>query len=160
MTAEDPGGAYFDTRLLLLARGYSMQTYMRVAAGESLKIVLASVASETDQGVFGLVSGLCALYGSLILWPIETASFQAFSLAVGMGSESTSQKATDPSARRARARMREAFVYLVNAVRIAIYAALVCSCFGPEFADTVVRTLYGNTWASTAAPKTAELRTH
>lgn len=155
VTPSEPSGAYFDTHLLLLARGYSVQTYFRVAAGESLKVVLASVASETDQGVFGLVSGLCMLYGGLVLWPIETASFQAFSLAVGVGSDTKSKTNEDDEEgkmRRGRARKREAFEYLVNAVRMAIYTALACTCFGPQLADKVIRTLYGDTWASTAAP--------
>ena len=155
VTPSEPDGAFFDTRLLLLARGYSVQTYFRVAAGESLKVVLASVASETDQGVFGLVSGLCFLYGSLVLWPIETASFQAFSLTVGVGADKAEDEQTEGGETvmgRERARKHEAFEYLVNAVRIAIYVALVCACFGPQLADKVIWTLYGETWASTAAP--------
>ena len=164
VTPSEPDGAYFDMGLLLLARGYSVQTLMRVVSSEGLKVVLATVASETDQGVYGLVATLGQLFRSLFLWPIETASFQAFSLAVGVGSEAKKKtgaassgktknsKQDDANEKHARARIHEAMVFLMHGIRIAIYVALVCTCFGPHLADNVVRTLYGSTWASTAAP--------
>ena len=139
----------FDRRLLRLSYDYGIQAAEKFVLGEGEKMVLASMASGYNQGVFGLVSNLGSLVVRLVFFPLEQAAFLAFGMSGGAAAAASgSDIAADDADGHKR---RDAYEVLVQSTKIGILVATLFLCFGPPYSYTLIRIMYSTRWSETEA---------
>ncbi|PNH05931.1 Protein RFT1 [Tetrabaena socialis] len=131
-------------------------------------MVLATMQSAINQGVYGLVSNLGSLVVRTLFQPLEEAAFAAFS---AWGAEAQAQAAAAAAAAAAAgptagggggdgrpagggggarlAPLARALSPMVKAVSV---LGLLAAAFGPPYSYTVLRLVYGVRWSETEAP--------
>ena len=118
---------------------FTFQAAGKLVLAEGSKAVLAMVTSEDVQGVYGLVNNLGSLVVRTLFQPFEELVFVTFSGGVGDDDQS--------SGRRRQAALLGSLSQLVCIV------GGIMAAFGPAYAYVALRTLYGERWASSDAPR-------
>ncbi|KAG1680360.1 hypothetical protein FOA52_015451 [Chlamydomonas sp. UWO 241] len=137
---------------------FSLQAAEKQVLAEGSKFVLAGMQSSYNQGVYGLVANLGSLVVRTLFQPLEEIAFAAFSrFQVSINAS----KEADALAKKTAAadggdgdgggveRMAQVLSLLV---RLVCLLGLASTCFGPPYAYTLVRLVYGTKWSETEAP--------
>ncbi|KAG2446862.1 hypothetical protein HYH02_008019 [Chlamydomonas schloesseri] len=164
-----------EMRVLGTSAVFTLQAVEKLALAEGSKVVLATMQSAVNQGVYGLVSNLGSLVVRTLFQPLEEAAFAAFSAwgaeaasastsasASNKGSKGVSGKMEDEdggdgcgqaaaaaAAERRLAPLAGALGPMVKAVCV---LGLAAAAFGPAYAYTLLRLVYGTRWSETEAP--------
>jgi len=104
---------------------------LKLLLTEGEKMLLLSLFSESDWGVFGLVSNFGSIVLRLLFAPVEEIAYSAFSA----GGSKNDQRG-----------LLRALLLLQGGV------GWLGLCFGPGVSELVVRVVYGTTWAESEAP--------
>ncbi|MEW5310576.1 MAG: hypothetical protein WDW38_002362 [Sanguina aurantia] len=136
----------------------------KLLLAEGSKLLLVAYQSRLDQGVYGLVSNLGSLAVRMLFVPLEEAAFAVFSREAAQQSAVNNARGTpdtantqrpvgsDPVTPAAAASLVRQFKLLCVLVKVAALLGLVSACFGPAYAYTLLRLVYGTRWAKTSAP--------
>lgn len=143
MSPTGPRAILPEHRLLLPA--LAGQTLFKYALTYGEAVLMVSLQSLHDQGVFSVVNNLGSLVVRLGFQPIEEAA--AISFAQTLPSAQARQQATEPAVRAAARGAR----LLCDYLRGMLYAGLVLACFGPPFARLLLELLHGDKWRGTDA---------
>jgi oligosaccharide translocation protein RFT1 len=126
-----------EKKTLRLYGAFSLQAIGKLVLAEGSKAVLALVTSTTVQGVYGLVNNLGSLVVRTLFQPFEEIVFVSFS--------------KDGSAASKPQLTKQAGLLSCLCQSISIIGGL-SACFGPAYAYSALRILYGEKWATSDAP--------
>ncbi|GLI64837.1 hypothetical protein VaNZ11_008131 [Volvox africanus] len=147
---------------------FTLQAVEKLALAEGSKMVIATMQSAANQGVYGLVSNLGSLVVRTLFQPLEEAAFAAFSTwgasakASGAGAAATEVAGTtataatattsSPSAATSAARLAPLARALSPMVKAVAVLGLLAAAFGPSYSYVLLRVVYGTRWSETEAP--------
>ncbi|GIL92754.1 hypothetical protein Vretimale_11741 [Volvox reticuliferus] len=139
---------------------FTLQAVEKLALAEGSKVVLATIQSAVNQGVYGLVSNLGSLVVRTLFQPLEEAAFAAFSTwgadakASGAGAAATEGAGAElsPSAAVVAARLAPLARALSPMVKAVAVLGLLAAAFGPSYSYLLLRLVYGTRWSETEAP--------
>ncbi|GIL76385.1 hypothetical protein Vretifemale_5979 [Volvox reticuliferus] len=149
---------------------FTLQAVEKLALAEGSKVVLATMQSAVNQGVYGLVSNLGSLVVRTLFQPLEEAAFAAFSTwgadakAPGAGAAATegpgaaaatvtaAAAKSSPSSAAVAARLAPLARALSPMVKAVAVLGLLAAAFGPSYSYVLLRLVYGTRWSETEAP--------
>ncbi|GIL64160.1 hypothetical protein Vafri_18121 [Volvox africanus] len=150
-----------ERHVLATSAVFTLQAVEKLALAEGSKVVLATMQSAVNQGVYGLVSNLGSLVVRTLFQPLEEAAFAAFSTwggntkASGGGAAAT-EVATEVTATAAAATSAARLAPLARAlspmVKAVAVLGLLAAAFGPSYSYVLLRVVYGTRWSETEAP--------
>lgn len=121
-------GSWFQSELLVLLVPFSLQSGVKYLLTEGDKWVLSVFATFQNMGVYGIVFHLGSLVPRMVFLPIEEATKTIFSK---LASSSESPEASNG---------RDLLLLLLKLMHL---VGLTFSCFGSNYAPTLVLLLYG-----------------
>ncbi|KAG2427588.1 hypothetical protein HXX76_012242 [Chlamydomonas incerta] len=169
-----------ELRVLGTSAVFTLQAVEKLALAEGSKVVLATMQSAVNQGVYGLVSNLGSLVVRTLFQPLEEAAFAAFSawgaeaspatataaapaagtgvqgsaggVAAAAGGKEEQARAKAVEAEAAQRRLAPLAAALGPMVKAVCVLGLAAAAFGPAYAYTLLRLVYGTRWSETEAP--------
>ncbi|GLC67093.1 hypothetical protein PLESTF_000514400 [Pleodorina starrii] len=163
-----------ERRVLGTSAIFTLQAVEKLALAEGSKLVLASLQSAVNQGVYGLVSNLGSLVVRTLFQPLEEAAFAAFSTwgaeakaaeaaAMTHGSATAAAvsepqpgagkaAAEEPPTRGSSQRLASLARALSPMVKAVAVLGLAAAAFGPSYSYVLLRLVYGVRWSETEAP--------
>lgn len=145
-TSEGPLWGAREREVLWMSGLFSLQALEKQVLAEGSKMVLATVQSQYNQGVYGLVSNLGSLVVRTLFQPLEEIAFATFSRLQASVREGND---TSVKAKESLARLASILAVLVKTV---LLLGLFSASFGPSFSYTLIKIVYGSRWSETEAP--------
>ena len=144
---EGPLWGAKEKEVLWMSGIFSLQALEKQFLAEGSKLVLVTVQSEYNQGVYGLVSNLGSLVVRTLFQPLEEIAFATFSRQ--QASIRDGSKSQDSSAKEGMTQLASILSVLVKTV---LLLGLFSASFGPSFSYSLIRVVYGSKWSETEAP--------
>ncbi|KAL7750997.1 Oligosaccharide translocation protein rft1 [Sorochytrium milnesiophthora] len=148
-SATDPATGksyYFDPKLLKLSYSFARQSVLKQLLTEGDKILLSSISTTSDQGVYAFVLNYGSLVVRIVFFPLEDAGRMIFARLLTGGE-------TAPEALRRQSNMTMARGILALTIRFHVLLGLLFVCFGTNYTHAFVDLLAGKKWAGeTMAP--------
>jgi len=138
--------------LLRLCGEFSLQAAEKLLLAEGSKMVLASVESSYNQGVYGMVSNLGSLVVRLLFQPFEEGAFTAFVVGaqdVTAAKDRDNDNKEGEGGSEAAAAAKPLAGILQGMLKAAALAGGVIAAFGPAYSYTALRLVYGRRWSDT-----------
>eukprot|EP00798_Chlamydomonas_sp_ICE-L_P020931 gene20931-27781_t len=117
---------------------FPLQAAEKQVLAEGSKLVLVTLQTSYNQGVYGLVSNLGSLVVRTLLQPLEEIAFAAFS-----------RHRVGPEDLAGQRQLLSVLCALTKCVSI---LGLLSAAFGPAYSYTVLRLIYSTKWSETEAP--------
>ncbi|ONH99505.1 hypothetical protein PRUPE_6G033300 [Prunus persica] len=111
---------------------FTLQSFMKLILQEGQSLVLLWWATYYNQAVYGLVDKLGSLVVRLVFLPFEESSYATFA---------RSASGKDPN------KDRRLGSSLTEALKLVLLIGLVFMAFGPSYAYSLIRLLYGQKWS-------------
>jgi len=128
--ARGPGGELVLPQQRALLAEFAGMAALKLALTEGETLLLLALFGERDWGVFGLVSNFGSIILRLLFAPTEEVAFRAFA---------------EPAPPERQWALLRSLLVLQGGV------GWLGACFGPGFAELVIRILYGPEWAASQA---------
>lgn len=123
---------HYDEQLSDMCKLFTLQSFMKLILQEGQSLVLLWWATYYNQAVYGLVDKLGSLVVRLVFLPFEESSYATFA---------RSASGKDPN------KDRRLGSSLTEALKLVLLIGLVFMAFGPSYAYSLIRLLYGQKWS-------------
>ena len=143
--------SYFSVPLLHLIGSLFFQTGIKWLLTEGDKLLITSLASLEDQGMYALAANYGGLIARMIFQPIEISSRNLFANLCATPSQSsansdpTQKKTTSPQAKE---NLTTASTILTTLLHAYALLSLICFSVGPSAAPLLLNLVAGSRWSS------------
>ncbi|KAG0235771.1 Oligosaccharide translocation protein rft1 [Actinomortierella wolfii] len=145
---------YFDPELFNLSRTLTAQSLLKHILTEGDKMLMASMTTAADQGVYAFVVNYGSLVARILFQPMEETSRTLFSKLLSdipHAPESKNEVVVLESSQRANLILSRDL--LLTIMKFHVLLGLIFIAFGTHYTATLIDLVVGQTWSrSTAAP--------
>ncbi|KAF9978157.1 Oligosaccharide translocation protein rft1 [Actinomortierella ambigua] len=143
---------FFDPALLKLSRTLTAQSLLKHVLTEGDKMLMASMTTEADQGVYAFVVNYGSLVARILFQPMEETGRTLFSKLLSDIPQSSKEDTVDlePAQRSSLIMSRD---LLLTIMKFHVLLGLIFIAFGTHYTATLIDLIVGQYWSrSTAAP--------
>lgn len=147
--------SYFSKPLLWLVGSLFVQTGIKWLLTEGDKLLIATLASLEDQGMYALSANYGGLIARMLFQPIETSSRNLFATLCAAPAQDSAKPAssgkTAVSTPAAKDSVKTASQILVTLLRLYSIISLLAFTIGPTLAPLLLRLVAGARWSDSGA---------
>jgi oligosaccharide translocation protein RFT1 len=150
-------GPIFDPKLIGLSLSFLWQSFQKLILQEAEKVILKSVTSLVNQGIFGVVNFFGSLVARFLFQPIEEVCFQVFGKLLSSTDNEEkptgviSKKDESIAQKEVRNNVFKAQILFRTLFKVVIYVGIYFVAFGPNYSFILLHLLYGSTYSYSAA---------